>query len=137
MMHLAYARIADAIKTLGVPAFIGTPGSNVDVPFVRVWGPLPTRQPATLSGSNTTASEVVKIMVVHTSSANVFALSARVHALLDGFAPKVDGWRVFPLKVVGSSDVTTEQGVFDEKSNDYTSFLTLLVRLRATKEILV
>lgn len=134
MMHLVYARIADRVKASGTDCFIGDPPSNVPVPYCFVWGPLPTDEALTAAGTDAVVDEVVNVTVVAKGAADLLVLAADVKTALTNTEPMIAGWRTFPLKVVGSTDIRTERGVVNEPSNTYPAWVVLQVRVQATKE---
>ena len=134
MMHLVYARIADRVKASGTDCFIGDPPSNVPVPYCFVWGPLPTDEALTGAGTDAVVDQVVNVTVVAKLPPDVLVLAAEVKTALTGAEPTISGWRTFPLKVIGSTDLQTQRGVVNEPSNTYPAWVTLHVRVQATKE---
>lgn len=134
MMHLVYARIADLIKASGTDCFIGDPPENVPVPYCFVWGPLPTDEALTAAGTDAVVDEIVNVTVVAKAPPDVLVLAAEVKNTLTGAEPQIAGWRTFPLKIVGSTDIRTERGVVNDPTNTYPAWVTLHVRVQATKE---
>lgn len=133
MIVLAYPRIANLINGAGTPCFVGDPPDNVPVPYCFVWGPVPTGSARTIAGSDRNADSEIHVQVVAKQAPDVLMLASEIADLLDGAQLDVAGWRVAPLKVVGSTNVQTARQVPNEASNTYPAWLTLHVRLRATK----
>ena len=134
MIELVYARVADLLTAEVEPCFVGDPPENVPVPYLFVWGPLPVGRALSAAGCDDTVDTVLHVQVVAKQSPDVLVLAGRVSRALQGFTVDVDGWAVFPLKVTGSTNVQTARGVANEASNTYPAWLTLSVRLQATKE---
>ena len=135
MIALAYPRIADLIEAAGTPCFVGGPEKNVPLPFCFVWGRLPIGGPVTLSDADTYVDREFNVTVAAKAPADVLVLASQIQQALEGAVLEVEGWRVYPLRVVDSSNVAVDRVVFNEASNTYPALIVLQVRLQAIKEM--
>lgn len=134
MIELVYAQISAMLDAEVEPCWVGDPPDNIGTPYLFVWGPLPVGEAVSAGGCDESVDRTLYVQVVAKQSPDVFLLAGRVKRALDGFSVGVDGWTVFPLKVTGSTKVQTAGSVANEASNTYPAWLTLEVRLQATKE---
>ena len=134
MTYLAYARIADQIRAANLPCHIGDPPDNIPVPYTFVWGPLPIGNALTLAGADDVLDLECNVQVVAETPATVLKVADQVKGVLQGAELVLDGYRVFPLKVTGSTSAQTARSVANEETNTYPAWLTLHLRLQATKE---
>lgn len=134
MIELVYARTADLIRSAGTPCFVGDPPENIPPPYAFVWGPLPIGHPRTVGGVDVQVDQDINVQVVAKEAASVLALASTVNDALNRAELTVDGWRIFPLKVTDSTPVQTARGAVEPATNMYPAWLTLSVRVRATKE---
>jgi len=117
-----------------VKAFIGDPPSNPGLPFVFVWGPPTLPKSEAMSGCGGDVDVRLHVQVVAATTANVLDLADQVTALLDGETPTVDGWRCFPLKHVGVTDVRSDNSTVGAPANRSPRYCTVTFRAQATPE---
>ena len=134
MIELVYARTADLIQSAGTPCFVGDPPENIPPPYAFVWGPVPTEYALTPAGVDEQVDLEFHVQVVAKEAASVLLLAGALKLLLRGAVLPVEGWRVFPLRVTGSTDVQTARGVVEPATGLYPAWSTLHLRLQATKE---
>lgn len=115
-----------------VKAFVGDPPSNPGLPFVFVWGPPTLAKSEAMSGCGGDVDVRLHVQVVAATTANVLDLADQVTALLDGEIPTVDGWRCFPLKHVGVTDVRSDNSTVGAPANRAPRYCTITLRARAT-----
>lgn len=117
-----------------VKAFVGDPPSNPGLPFVFVWGPptLATSDAMSRCGGDVDAR--LHVQVVAATTANVLDLADQVTARLAGWAPTVPGWRCFPLKHVGVTDVRSDNSTVGAPANRAPRYCTVTFRAQATPE---
>ena len=132
MIELVYARVADELQS-AAPCFVGDPPDNEPVPYLFVWGPLPVENPETLSDTLNYLDEEIHVQVVAKQVPDVLILAGAAKRTLNGWSPTVAGWRMFPLEITGSTNVQTARQIPNEESNTYPAWLTLHVRVQATK----
>lgn len=118
-----------------VKAFIGDPPSNPGLPFVFVWGPPTLPKSEAMSGCGGDVDVRLHVQVVAATTANVLDLADQVTALLDGETPTVDGWRCFPLKHVGVTDVRSDNSTVGAPANRAPRYCTVTFRSQATPEM--
>lgn len=134
MTYLVYANTANLLEAAGVRCEVGDPTDVVDVPYTFVWGPLPVEYALTAAGSDDNLDVEYHVQVVAAYPAAVMKLADQVKNTLRNAVLDLPGFRVFPLKVTGSTPVQTARGVANEDTNTYPAWLTLHLRLQATKE---
>ena len=134
MIELLYARVADLITESGTPCFIAE-AKNVEPPYCIVWGQLPVERAFLAAGVDQQVNLDFNVQVVAKDPASVFLLSGEVKRVLQGAVIPAAGWRVFPLKVTGSTQIQIDRGAVEPLTNQYPAFLTLHVNIRASKEI--
>lgn len=117
-----------------VKAFVGDPPSNPGLPFVFVWGPPTLAASEAMSGCGGDADVRLHVQVVAATTANVLDLADQVTARLAGEIPTVDGWRCFPLKHVGVTDVRSDNSTVRAPANRSPRYCTLTFRAQATPE---
>lgn len=117
-----------------VKAFVGDPPSNPGLPFVFVWGPPTLAASEAMSGCGGDADVRLHVQVVAATTANVLDLADQVTARLAGEIPTVDGWRCFPLKHVGVTDVRSDNSTVGAPANRSPRYCTLTFRAQATPE---
>lgn len=132
MIELVYARVADELQS-AAPCFVGDPPENIPVPYLFVWGPLPVENPETLADALDYLDEEIHVQVVAKQVPDVLILAGAAKRTLNGWSPTVAGWRMFPLEITGSTNVQTARQIPNEESNTYPAWLTLHVRVQATK----
>lgn len=117
-----------------VKAFVGDPPSNPGLPFVFVWGPPTLATSEAMSGCGGDVDVRLHVQVVAATTANVLDLADQVTALLKGEVPTVDGWRCFPLKHVGVTDVRSDNSTVGAPANRSPRYCTVTFRAQATPE---
>lgn len=117
-----------------VKAFVGDPPSNPGLPFVFVWGPPTMATSEAMSGCGGDVDVRLHVQVVAATTANVLALADQVTALLKGEVPTVPGWRCFPLKHVGVTDVRSDNSTVGAPANRAPRYCTVTFRAQATPE---
>lgn len=117
-----------------VKAFVGDPPSNPGLPFVFVWGPPTLTKSETMSGYGGDVDVRLHVQVVAATTANVLDLADQVTALLTGEVPTVPGWRCFPLKHVGVTDVRSDNSTVGTQANRAPRYCTVTFRAQATTE---
>lgn len=117
-----------------VKAFVGDPPSNPGLPFVFVWGPPTLAKSEAMSGCGGDVDVRLHVQVVAATTANVMDLADQVTALLKGEVPTVDGWRCFPLKHVGVTDVRSDNSTVGAPANRAPRYCTVSFRAQATTE---
>lgn len=117
-----------------VKAFIGDPPSNPGLPFVFVWGPPTLPKSEAMSGCGGDVDVRLHVQVVAATTANVLDLADQVTALLTGEVPTVPGWRCFPLKHVGVTDVRSDNSTVGAPANRAPRYCTVTFRAQATPE---
>lgn len=117
-----------------VKAFVGDPPSNPGLPFVFVWGPPTLATSEALAGCGGDVDVRLHVQVVAATTANVLDLADQVTALLKGEVPTVDGWRCFPLKHVGVTDVRSDNSTVGALANRAPRYCTVTFRAQATPE---
>lgn len=136
IMNQMRARLTTLTST-GAPvkAFVGDPPSNPGLPFVFVWGPPTLTKSEAVSGCGGDVDVRLHVQVVAATTANVLDLADQVTALLDGEIPTVDGWRCFPLKHVGVTDVRSDNSTVGAPANRSPRYCTVTFRAQATPEM--
>ena len=119
---------------VSVKAFVGDPPSNPGLPFVFVWGPPTLATSEAMSGCGGDVDVRLHVQVVAATTANVLDLADQVTALLDGEIPLVPGWRCFPLKHVGVTDVRADNSTVGAPANRAPRYCTVTFRAQATPE---
>lgn len=129
------ARLATLTST-GAPvkAFVGDPPSNPGLPFVFVWGPPTLATSEAMSRCGGDVDVRLHVQVVAATTANVLDLADQVTARLAGEIPTVDGWRCFPLKHVGVTDVRSDNSTVGAPANRSPRYCTVTFRAQATTE---
>lgn len=129
------ARLA-TLTSAGAPVktFIGDPPSNPGMPFVFLWGPPTLATSEAMSGCGGDINTRINLQVVAATTANVLALADQVTALLKGEVPTVPGWRCFPLKHVGVTDVRADNSTVGAPANRSPRYCTVTFRAQATPE---
>lgn len=117
-----------------VKAFVGDPPSNPGLPFVFVWGPPTLAKSEAMSGCGGDVDVRLHVQVVAATTANVLDLADQVTARLAGEIPTVDGWRCFPLKHVGVTDVRSDNSTVGAPANRAPRYCTVTFRAQATTE---
>lgn len=117
-----------------VKAFVGDPPSNPGLPFVFVWGPPTLATSDAVSGCGGDVDVRLHVQVVAATTANVLDLADQVTALLKGEIPTVDGWRCFPLKHVGVTDVRSDNSTVGAPANRAPRYCAVTFRAQATPE---
>ena len=117
-----------------VKAFVGDPPSNPGLPFVFVWGPPTLATSDAVSGCGGDVDVRLHVQVVAATTANVLDLADQVTDLLKGEVPTVDGWRCFPLKHVGVTDVRSDNSTVGAPANRSPRYCTVTFRAQATTE---
>ena len=117
-----------------VKAFVGDPPANPGLPFVFVWGPPTLAASEAVSGCGGDVDVRLHVQVVAATTANVLDLADQVTALLDGEIPTVPGWRCFPLKHVGVTDVRSDNSTVGAQANRAPRYCTVTFRVQATTE---
>lgn len=126
----------DGLTSAGtaVKAFVGDPPGNPGPPFVFVWGPPTLAASEAMSGCGGDVDVRLHVQVVAATTANVLDLADQVTALLMGEVPTVDGWRCFPLKHVGVTDVRSDNSTVGAPANRSPRYCTVTFRAQATTE---
>lgn len=126
----------DGLTSAGtaVKAFVGDPPGNPGPPFVFVWGPPTLAASEAMSGCGGDVDVRLHVQVVAATTANVLDLADQVTALLKGEVPTVDGWRCFPLKHVGVTDVRSDNSTVGTQANRAPRYCTVTFRAQATTE---
>mgnify|MGYP000506858544 CR=1 FL=1 len=129
------ARLA-TLTSMGSPvkAFVGDPPSNPGLPFVFVWGPPTLATSEAVSGCGGDVDVRLHVQVVAATTANVLDLADQVTSLLKGEVPTVPGWRCFPLKHVGVTDVRSDNSTVGAPANRAPRYCTVTFRAQATPE---
>lgn len=117
-----------------VKAFVGDPPGNPGIPFVFVWGPPTLTSSTTVAACTRDADVRLHVQVVAPTTANVLALADDVTDRLRGWAPTVAGWRCFPLKHVGVTDVRSDNSTVGAPANRAPRYCTVTFRAQATTE---
>ena len=117
-----------------VKAFVGDPPSNPGLPFMFVWGPPTLAKSEALAGCGGDVDVRLHVQVVAATTANVLGLADQVTDLLKGEVPTVPGWRCFPLKHVGVTDVRSDNSTVGAPANRAPRYCTLTFRAQATPE---
>ena len=117
-----------------VKAFVGDPPSNPGLPFVFVWGPPTLATSEALAGCGGDVDVRLHVQVVAATTANVLDLADQVTDLLKGEVPTVPGWRCFPLKHVGVTDVRSDNSTVGAPANRAPRYCTVTFRAQATTE---
>lgn len=117
-----------------VKAFVGDPPSNPGLPFVFVWGPPTMAKSEAVNGCGGDVDVRLHVQVVAATTANVLDLADQVTALLTGEVPTVPGWRCFPLKHVGVTDVRSDNSTVGAPANRAPRYCTVTFRAQATPE---
>lgn len=117
-----------------VKAFVGDPPSNPGLPFVFVWGPPTLATSDAVSGCGGDVDVRLHVQVVAATTANVLDLADQVTDLLKGEVPTVPGWRCFPLKHVGVTDVRSDNSTVGAPANRAPRYCTVTFRAQATTE---
>lgn len=135
IMNQMRARLATLTST-GAPvkAFVGDPPGNPGLPFVFVWGPPTLATSDAMSGCGGDVDVRLHVQVVAATTANVLDLADQVTALLKGEVPTVPGWRCFPLKHVGVTDVRSDNSTVGAPANRAPRYCTVTFRAQATPE---
>lgn len=129
------ARLTTLTSTgASVKAFVGDPPSNPGLPFVFVWGPPTLATSDAMSGCGGDVDVRLHVQVVAATTANVLDLADQVTDLLKGEVPTVDGWRCFPLKHVGVTDVRSDNSTVGAPANRSPRYCTVTFRAQATTE---
>lgn len=129
------ARLATLTSTgTSVKAFVGDPPSNPGLPFVFVWGPPTLAKSEAMSKCGGDADARLHVQVVAATTANVLDLADQVTELLKGEVPLVPGWRCFPLKHVGVTDVRSDNSTVGAPANRAPRYCTVTFRAQATPE---
>lgn len=131
-MRARLASLTSAGST--VKAFVGDPPGNPGMPFVFVWGPPSLATSEAMSGCGGDVDVRLHVQVVAATTANVLDLADQVTALLTGEVPTVDGWRCFPLKHVGVTDVRSDNSTVGVPANRSPRYCTVTFRAQATPE---
>ena len=109
----------------------GDPGLTIFMGAPRVSGDDPA---LTLAGGDDVLDLECNVQVVAETPATVLKVADQVKGVLQGAELVLVGYRVFPLKVTGSTSAQTARSVANEETNTYPAWLTLHLRLQATKE---
>lgn len=117
-----------------VKAFVGDPPSNPGLPFVFVWGPPTLATSEAMSRCGGDVDVRLHVQVVAATTANVLDLADQVTDLLKGEVPTVPGWRCFPLKHVGVTDVRSDNSTVGAPANRAPRYCTVTFRAQATPE---
>ncbi len=135
IMNQMRARLTTLTST-GAPvkAFVGDPPSNPGLPFVFVWGPPTLAASEALAGCGGDVDVRLHVQVVAATTANVLDLADQVTDLLKGEVPTVPGWRCFPLKHVGVTDVRSDNSTVGAPANRAPRYCTVTFRAQATPE---
>ena len=120
---------------MSVKAFVGYPPANPGLPFVFVWGPPTLATSESVSGCGGDVDVRLHVQVVAATTANVLDLADQVTALLKGEVPTADGWRCFPLKHVGVTDVRSDNSTVGAPANRAPRYCTVTFRAQATPEM--
>lgn len=135
IMNQMRHRLATLTSTAApVKAFVGDPPSNPGLPFVFVWGPPTLATSDAVSGCGGDVDVRLHVQVVAATTANVLDLADQVTALLKGEVPLVPGWRCFPLKHVGVTDVCSDNSTVGAPANRSPRYCTVSFRAQATPE---
>lgn len=130
--------VCDRLQTLtwqGAPltVCVGDPPSGTPVPYAFIHAqPLPVGS-LTVDDIPDVVDERLRIQVVEHTPVNVLALADEVCAVLEGFAPGVDGWRLAPLRVEEALPVQTANSGTSKTSGRAPSWTTLTVRVRGSR----
>lgn len=136
IMNQMRHRLATLTSTgASVKAFVGDPPSNPGLPFVFVWGPPTLAASEAVSGCGGDVDVRLHVQVVAATTANVLDLADQVTALLNGEVPTVPGWRCFPLKHVGVTDVRSDNSTVGAPANRSPRYCTVTFRAQATPEM--
>lgn len=135
IMNQMRARLTTLTST-GAPvkAFVGDPPSNPGLPFVFVWGPPTLATSEAVGGCGGDVDVRLHVQVVAATTANVLDLADQVTDLLKGEVPTVPGWRCFPLKHVGVTDVRSDNSTVGAPANRSPRYCTVTFRAQATTE---
>lgn len=135
VMNQMRDRLATLTSTgTAVKAFVGDPPGNPGMPFVFVWGPPTLATSEAMSGCGGDVDVRLHVQVVAATTVNVLDLADQVTALLKGEVPTADGWRCFPLKHVGVTDVRSDNSTVGAPANRSPRYCTLTFRAQATPE---
>lgn len=135
IMNQMRARLATLTSAgASVKAFIGDPPGNPGPPFVFVWGPPTLAKHEAMSRCGGDVDVRLHVQVVAPTTANVLDLADQVTALLDGEIPTADGWRCFPIKHVGVTDVRADNSTVGAPANRAPRYCTVTFRAQATHE---
>ena len=135
IMNQMRARLATLTSAgVSVKAFVGDPPGNPGMPFVFVWGPPTLAKSETLAGCGGDVDVRLHVQVVAATTANVLDLADQVTAILTGEVPTVPGWRCFPLKHVGVTDVRSDNSTVGAPANRAPRYCTVTFRTQATPE---
>lgn len=136
VMNQMRDRLATLTSTgTAVKAFVGDPPGNPGLPFVFVWGPPTLARSEAMSGCGGDVDVRLHVQVVAATTANVLDLADQVTALLKGEVPTADGWRCFPLKHVGVTDVRSDNSTVGAPANRAPRYCTVTFRAQATPEM--
>lgn len=135
IMNQMRARLTTLTSTgASVKVFVGDPPSNPGLPFVFVWGPPTMAKSEAVNGCGGDVDVRLHVQVVAATTANVLDLADQVTALLTGEVPTVLGWRCFPLKHVGVTDVRSDNSTVGAPANRAPRYCTVTFRAQATPE---
>ena len=129
------ARLATLTSTgASVKAFVGDPPGNPGPPFVFVWGPPTHAKSEAVGGCGGDVDVRLHVQVVAATTANALDLADQATARLVGWTPDVPGWRCFPLKHVGVTDVRSDNSTVGAPANRAPRYCTVTFRAQATPE---
>jgi hypothetical protein len=117
-----------------VPGALGDPADNVSPPYWFVTPRPSIVRSESVAGRRDMVDETFNVTFVHVTANNCLALQEAGAALLDEWAPQVDGWVCYPLEPVDALPVQTATAVVNGESNTYPPYAVVQYRLRAVKE---
>lgn len=139
-MRAVYQRITTRLSELtflGEPlkAYVGDPPANIPPPYAFTWGPPLIPESVDLASRSREMKEIVNVQVVANTAVNTLALAEIVAESLHGWTPDVDGWRIFPIRVKGATDVQTERTRVEDTANDSPRWVTIHLQIRGTTNV--
>lgn len=134
MTYSVYGRLANLVAQPECPCDVGRPNVNRSAPYCFVWGKLPIADSLTAAGSDSVIDTDLHLQVVDTSQANALKRAHDLAERINGEVLTIPGWRVFPLRVIDSTDLSGETQVIEPSTNIPEGVISLEIRFQATKE---
>lgn len=113
---------------------IGDPPLGADPPYVFLWARALPAGSETVDNRADSVDESVNIQVVESTPFNVLALADSISEALEGFTPKVEGWRFGALRVHETSNVQTANAGSASATSRPPSWCTLTFKVTGCKE---